>query len=565
MPAKLDDAEEKELEKPGISKEFFAQKLRDLVGKAREKVMPKLEEKIEKKTEKASNRIATGLGIFSLFGILLLGLPLVYAKKYPGQGATLFKYSALAAGVFFVAVNLFAVILIVMTQAKGLVAHQTDPSIAIFNAALDTMDDKADKMIEFGGAVIKPTLDQLASGDSDDPMPVALIDNLARAAKSGKELIPTLKSIATFAKDAMWITEYVPIILTMVTVLLFILGARPMLKEIIEIPARAARGEAGVAKAALKSVMTRVWREFLVTLVLAVILFVLTIVAGIAMRIAVRPAVEALIDYLLATALYIQQPNASGTILLASLGGSIFFIVLNVAAVVVASSLFLGKMQKVLQSIFHKQTTAADHKRFWRWSVPAVLLAFFIPVVWVSLAYALVDGPVKGAFSNGDEITNWDGFMFSGPLFFVVGFLVFFWAARGIKACAFLMKYKAVPVVSPAAPQQADTQQHAPNAPVSFRPPAADMLQAAKEFDDGAATVLVAKAQVPSAPRATTIPPKFTYRGERFGLGHVDEAFGIWYLHQDREAVQLFPRTSEGWTTAWTEFARLEPRSAKVD
>jgi hypothetical protein len=570
----IDEAEERELSVPGIDKEKFAEVLRKLVAKAREKIMPKLEAKVERSTEKGMNRIATGLGIFSLCGVFLLLLPLYYKKKYPGQLATLFKYSALAAGTFFVAVNLFAVLLMGMKAVQGTVAHQTNPKIAIVTAALDTLDDKADQMVELGPQVIKPTLDQLASGDTDDPMPVALVDNVARFAKGAKDMAPTFKKVATFLKDVSFLTEYVPMILTLVTVALFILGARPLIKEILEVPARAASGERDVGKVVLKSVMRRVFRELIVTIILAGMLLVLTLVAGVAMSLAVRPAVEAFIDYLLATVMYVQQPNASATVLLVSLVGCIVFIVLNVAAVIVGSALFLGKMQKVLQSMFHDGVKPAEHRRWWTWGVPSVLAVFAIPVVFVAIAYPLVDGPVKRAFSDSGAITNWSSFLLSGPFFFIFGFIVMFWAARGMKALRFILKYPPL-AKAPALPDAAlavaagatnGAPVIMPISPVSFRPPPAprDIMDAAKDFDDGAATVLVPKNPVPNIPTQTLPDPKFTHEGERFALGYLDDSFGIWYLHQRRAPVELFPRTAEGWASAWGSFVKMEPRASEV-
>jgi hypothetical protein len=215
-------------------------------------------------------------------------------------------------------------------------------------------------------------------------------------------------------------------------------------------------------------------------------------------------------------------------------------------------------MQKVLQSIFHDNVPAKAHARFWKWGVPSVLLVFAIPIAWVYIAYEIVDGPLRKACSEGDEITSFGLFMWSGPLLFIVGFAAFFWAARGFRGLRFLMKYPPKPVAQP------EAQKVVPNVPVSLRPPSAEVMQHAKDFDDGAATVLVPKVAMPAIPRDLLTKPKLNYLGERFALGHLEDSFGIWYLHQEREPVQLFPRTHDGWNAAWTAFSEMEPRNQKL-
>jgi hypothetical protein len=89
-------------------------------------------------------------------------------------------------------------------------------------------------------------------------------------------------------------------------------------------------------------------------------------------------------------------------------------------------------------------------------------------------------------------------------------------------------------------------------------------MRAAKDFDDGAATVLVPKAATPAVPADLFPTPNLTHEGERFGLGYLEDSFGIWYLHQKRAPVELFPRTADGWTSAWSSFVKLEPKYAKL-
>lgn len=446
IPDTVTTADEAELNAASGDPKRFAAILRKLVAKVRAKVVPKLEEKIERKSEVTMGRVSSALAIFSLAGVFLLLLPFFYKNRYPGKLGLLFKYSLLAAGTFVVAVNLFAAVLLVMRTAQASVASITNPQLAVIEASLDSLDENAEELAAYGPTVIEPTLQQLETGDVDEPMPVALIDNVAKLAANTQEIIPTLKKAGAFMKEMNQLSGYLPTLLSILTVVLFVLATRPVLQEIIELPARAASGEADAAKNVLKSVFARIGRELLVTILMVGVLFVVTVIAGIALSLAVRPAVEALLAYVLAAAVYIQTPEASGTTLLISLVGSMLFLAFNIAIVLIGSALFIGKVQKLLQARFHDRVPLAQHKKFALWGTLGLILVFALPTIFAFAAEPLVEGPVTGMFLKKETI-EWTGFFISGPLFFVVGFLFVFWAARGLKAMVFLKKYPVGPIV----------------------------------------------------------------------------------------------------------------------
>ena len=59
-------------------------------------------------------------------------------------------------------------------------------------------------------------------------------------------------------------------------------------------------------------------------------------------------------------------------------------------------------------------------------------------------------------------------------------------------------------------------------------------------------------------------PMQYTHSGQRFLLGYGADFFGIWDRHNLTQPVQRFPRTDEGWRTAWQQFATWEPHSSEV-
>ncbi|HEY0251854.1 MAG TPA: hypothetical protein VGC41_10025, partial [Kofleriaceae bacterium] len=74
---------------PSITIEQF----RRIVGVVRKVVLDRMEKKIARSSAKKMAQFSAGIGVFSLCGLFLLLIPLFYAKRYPGNGGTLLKYS----------------------------------------------------------------------------------------------------------------------------------------------------------------------------------------------------------------------------------------------------------------------------------------------------------------------------------------------------------------------------------------------------------------------------------------------------------------------------------------
>ena len=57
---------------------------------------------------------------------------------------------------------------------------------------------------------------------------------------------------------------------------------------------------------------------------------------------------------------------------------------------------------------------------------------------------------------------------------------------------------------------------------------------------------------------------QFTHSGQRYLLGYGDDFFGIWDRQRPGPPVSRFPRTDEGWRSAWLQFVGSEPYSTEV-
>ncbi len=117
IPAHIDtDAADTELEErakegkamlPSITPEHF----RKAVAAVKKIVLARIEKKMEKKQQAKMAKFGKGVSIIGQLGWLLLLMPLFLRSRYPGKGRLLFKYSALAAVVFVVTINLFGAVL----------------------------------------------------------------------------------------------------------------------------------------------------------------------------------------------------------------------------------------------------------------------------------------------------------------------------------------------------------------------------------------------------------------------------------------------------------------------
>ena len=57
---------------------------------------------------------------------------------------------------------------------------------------------------------------------------------------------------------------------------------------------------------------------------------------------------------------------------------------------------------------------------------------------------------------------------------------------------------------------------------------------------------------------------QYTHSGFRYVLGFVAESFGIWDRQSPGAPVETFPRTDDGWRSAWIRFVGLEPNHQPV-
>ena len=65
-------------------------------------------------------------------------------------------------------------------------------------------------------------------------------------------------------------------------------------------------------------------------------------------------------------------------------------------------------------------------------------------------------------------------------------------------------------------------------------------------------------------PSAADEALQFTHSGSRYLLGYGRDFFGIWDRQGGQGPVSRYPRTDDGWRSAWLSFSASEPQSAEV-
>ncbi|HUJ57592.1 MAG TPA: hypothetical protein VLX92_03855 [Kofleriaceae bacterium] len=416
-------------------------KLREMTGVVRAKVLDKLERKMTAKAAQRMANIAMLIRWFSLLGVLLLAMPLVLRKRYPGRGAALVKYSALAAVTFVVTVNLFGMVVIGFRSAQAGLGAATNPQLKIATGFFDTIDHNADQFASLGKELFAPTLQQLMSDEDEQPAAV-LIEN-------GKKLIKdadVFVSIAHAFKKLDVVFAALPTVLLLVTMVLFVLAVKPTLLEIVRLPMSA--GQDGAGAQVVKRALRRVGGELVATVCTLAVLVVLTLLAGLILGRVVGPALDALIGYFTLGVMYLQYVSgASSTLVFVMLASVILFLVLNLAAVIVSMTLYLGKAQKIFQRRFHDGVPLREHARFWKLGTLCVLVAQLVPWLYIAIAEWGIDKIDDKLTANVGDASQvpWTAIMLIGPLVLVIGFVVFFWGTRALRAVVFLARYKVPP------------------------------------------------------------------------------------------------------------------------
>src|SRR5204862_3073255 len=175
-----------------------------------------------------------------------------------------------------ITVNLFGGVLYGLRTVQSGLSTYTNPSVAIASGTFDTLDENAERYIVMGKELFMPTIEQFRNLGTDEQPSVALLGNGIKIVKDAKVFL----SVAKMFKKVDFIFKALPIVLTLVTLILFVLAIRPTLMEIIKLPAKAAAGEANAGKQVIASSIKRVKGELIASLCTIGFLVVITLLSG---------------------------------------------------------------------------------------------------------------------------------------------------------------------------------------------------------------------------------------------------------------------------------------------
>ena len=458
MDREVSGAAEKQLEKQAGALEGLDPKALDKIAKIYLEVLRKKLHQVKEKTHektvdklRAQNAsklgtVTTILAWLSLTGLLLFALPLLRAKKYPGQLGKLFATSALAGGSLTLAILLLTGVLFVTRTVQNSLGEQTNPQIVLQDATFDAADENLEDIAAMPGLLMIP-LQQIVSGQQDD-LGVAVLEN---AAKFKNDFDP-FKSVADALKGVKEFIGYVPIVLTGLAVVLFFLSMKDLVKDVLVAPDRAMRGEIAPHQI-IGLVLKRVGAEILATLGTLGGLFVVTLATSFALGFLATPAMSTFISQLMATLEYVfVEHDANKAYVYVGLLGVLVFLMLAIVVITASGILYVGKLQKILRARFIQGVPISKHKSFFTTQTLAMLWCIALPILTLIGAAHLADYVTKVGTSG--DVYEWSLALLTAPLTLVGGFIVIFVAGLGLKALLSIARYKVEGPVSDVAVAQ---------------------------------------------------------------------------------------------------------------
>ncbi|MEM9458936.1 MAG: hypothetical protein AAGF11_32455 [Myxococcota bacterium] len=452
--------------------------LRAWLSLARDKVTRALHQKEQAAQMRSFRLILVLLAIFGAIGsIVVLLMPLRLVKRFPDRRAQLWKASAIAAGTFALTIVLLGVTLLVMRTVQGRVATESSsPKMVVAHGVFDVLekDDYVDQLsgmsrerLDFIKTPLRRVIessDAPATLDEEDARHLAFsafvsehwVDQLQEPelrplVKNAQMLqghVTRFKQAFAFYRQVDWIMGYVPLVLSLLAVVLYMIPMRETLVTIATAPAKAAEGGAqGVTSRAMATVLA----EVKLVLPYLLIMVIYLVVSGVFLSLAVEPLIEILMSYSFLTVLYILLTEASGFVLYAALGGSVMLLVGCIAIYIITMLLFVGTVRKILRARFHWGQPLSRYRSFWAVGILGALGVMLLPVLFATgLRWLAIEQVLPGVDLESGTITAMD--MLLVPLGGLLALPVVFWLLRGLKALGWIRRYPVVADPPPAAP-----------------------------------------------------------------------------------------------------------------
>lgn len=446
--------------------------LRAWLELAREKVVAKIHTQEASAQDTNFRRILIVLAIFAGIGFLgVLLMPLYVGREIDARVP--WSASAAAAAVFVFTIAVLGASLLTIRTVQGAVASDsTSPKMRVADAAFSVMSksdaiegfsDLSKLRLDFIKTPLRKIISTAQGATPEDQAVFAaylathwadLLDEpeLQKIAKNVdmlKSHSEAFKSVLGFYTKVDFLMGLLPIVLSLLAVVLYLIPLKDTLLDIALAPVRTARGQPS------KKPMTTIARELKSVVPFLLAILVILPVTGMFLALAVEPLVELLIGYSLITVFYLLTEEASPLVMYGCLGATIGLLVMCLTAYILTMSAILGKSRAIFRAIFHLGYRFADFKRFWLWTAAALVVLLVLPY-----AYAYGVNRLTEVFEPDAEALSTKD-MLLVPVTGILLFPIVFWAARGLKALGFIKKYpvpttpnEPPPSAPPASPQQ---------------------------------------------------------------------------------------------------------------
>jgi hypothetical protein len=346
----------------------------------------------------------------------------------------LFAYSALAGAALTVSILLLTGVMVATRTVQASMASLTNPQVIIQDATFDAIDEQLEEVSATPGLLLVP-LQDVGNGKEED-LGVAILNNASKF----KEDVDVFKKVGDFFKSISGALSYVPVILTGLAVVLFLVSIKDLVKAILAIPERAMRGEIA-AKDVFGLVFKRVTAEMIATLITLAAFFVITLITSVSLGYVAVPTMGVFIQQLLSTLQYVFiEKDASKGIIYFALVGVLGFLIIAIGLTIASGILYLGKLQKIMRNRFIDGAPLGQHKAFFGWRSLAVVWCIALPTLTMVIV-AFVADKLEDIATKGKE-WNWNLALLPAPALLIGGFLIVFVLGMGLKALLSIVKYK---------------------------------------------------------------------------------------------------------------------------
>lgn len=412
----------------------FVPVLRKKIQEAKKKTHDKMVAKANVKLAWRMNLLAMILGGLSLCSFFLLLMPVFLGKKFPGQGAKLFRIGLYTSLAMFGSFVLLSGVLLGMRVVQAKMGEYTNPGLVFSDGAFDAADKQVEDIAASPGLMLKP-LEDVTVGKSDD-LSLAVLQN----ASHFKKEVTVFMDVFKFYKSVHGVLAYVPMALIILAVVLFLVSIKDLIKDVLKIPERVMKGELKETDVFL-FVGKRVKGETIATVCTLGVLLLLTIVSAAALTLLAAPTMSNFMRQLFVTIQYVTVAKTfDKTIMYIGLLGVIVFIILTVVISIASTAFYLGKSQKVFRAWFNYGAPVAKYKGFFLgWRTVGVLFNLALPAIMLFAMSALANSLIDKA-TNGTAF-DWTMALLPAAIALPGGLLTVF-LVPGVMTLRSIMKYQ---------------------------------------------------------------------------------------------------------------------------